>query len=138
MATSILITNPIQQFPQFPKPKSLLAKSVPKSPYSHEPTIFKPLKTEFPGTRTHLSRSYSSFRLLAVGDRAEGTENDSVVGEDSAEFNFSEQKVSSWIYFTGILGVVLYVLNVVWIDNSTGFGKDFISAVSSISESHEV
>jgi hypothetical protein len=37
-----------------------------------------------------------------------------------------------------ILGVVLFVLDVAWIDNSTGFGKDFISAVSSLSESPEV
>lgn len=61
-----------------------------------------------------------------------------VVGEDSAEFELSKQKISSWVYFAGVLGVVLYVLNVVWIDNSTGFGKSFIDSVSSISDSPEV
>lgn len=38
-----------------------------------------------------------------------------------------------------ILGVVLFVLNVVWIDNSAGgVGKAFLDAVSGISDSHEV
>ncbi|KAJ8539759.1 hypothetical protein K7X08_014011 [Anisodus acutangulus] len=40
--------------------------------------------------------------------------------------------------FWWYLGVVLYVLNVIWIDNSTGFGKSFIDAVSTISDSHEI
>lgn len=61
-----------------------------------------------------------------------------MVGEDSAEFDLSKQKISSWVYFSAILGVVLFLLNVFWIDNSTGFGKDFINAISSVSESHEV
>jgi len=60
------------------------------------------------------------------------------VGEDSSVFELGEQKISSWIYFTAILGVVLYVLYVAWIDNSTGYGKAFIDAVSSLSDSHEV
>ncbi|KAH7521479.1 hypothetical protein FEM48_Zijuj07G0038000 [Ziziphus jujuba var. spinosa] len=34
--------------------------------------------------------------------------------------------------------VVLYVLELVWIDNSTGFGKAFINVVSGLSDSHEV
>ncbi|RDY11836.1 15-cis-zeta-carotene isomerase, chloroplastic [Mucuna pruriens] len=60
------------------------------------------------------------------------------VGEDSATFELGQQKISSWIYFSAILGVVLYVLNVAWIDNSTGFGKPFVDAVSTLSDSHEV
>lgn len=60
------------------------------------------------------------------------------MGEDSAVFELGKQKVSSWIYFTAILGVVLYVLNVAWIDNSTGYGKAFIDAVSTLSDSSEV
>lgn len=59
------------------------------------------------------------------------------MGEDSAVFEFAKQKISSWVYFTGVLGVVLFVLDVGWIDNSTGFGKDFINAVSSISDNPE-
>ncbi|XP_051118235.1 15-cis-zeta-carotene isomerase, chloroplastic-like isoform X3 [Andrographis paniculata] len=52
------------------------------------------------------------------------------VGEDSAEFVLSEQRISSWLYFGGILGVVLGVLNVAWIDNSTGFGHVYVDALS--------
>ncbi|CAA2969277.1 dolichol-phosphate mannosyltransferase subunit 1, partial [Olea europaea subsp. europaea] len=36
---------------------------------------------------------------------------------------------------SSVAGVVAYVLNVAWIDGSTGFGKPFIDAVWSISES---
>lgn len=61
-----------------------------------------------------------------------------LVGEDSAEFDFAKQKISSWISFAAVLGIVLFVLDVAWIDNSTGFGKAFIDSVSTISESHEV
>ncbi|CAL0328027.1 unnamed protein product [Lupinus luteus] len=61
-----------------------------------------------------------------------------LVGEDSAVFDLEQQKLSSWIYFTAILGVVLFILDVAWIDNSTGFGKPFVDALSQISNSHEV
>lgn len=60
------------------------------------------------------------------------------MGEDSAEFDLTKQKITSWVYFTGVLGIVLFVLEVVWIDNSTGFGKSFVDAVYSFSGSHEV
>lgn len=60
------------------------------------------------------------------------------VGEDSATFELGKQKITSWIYFSAILGVVLYVLNFAWIDNSTGFGKTFVDAISTLSDSHEV
>ncbi|MED6208943.1 hypothetical protein PIB30_049838 [Stylosanthes scabra] len=68
------------------------------------------------------------------------TEQDSslVVGEDSAAFELGQQKLSSWLYFSIILGTVLFVLNVAWIDNSSGFGKAFVEAVSTVSDSHEV
>lgn len=69
---------------------------------------------------------------------AERDEASPLVGEDSAEFVLSEQRISSWVYFTLVLGVVLYVLNVAWLDNSTGFGKVFSDAVSSFSGSPEV
>ncbi|KAF5480533.1 hypothetical protein F2P56_001274 [Juglans regia] len=61
-----------------------------------------------------------------------------LMGEDSASFDLAQQKISSWIYFSLILGVVLFVLDFVWIDNSTGFGKAFVDAVSGLSGSHEV
>lgn len=71
-----------------------------------------------------------------MGETA-GSDRD-LVGEDSAEFDLTEQKVSSWVYFGGVLGVVLFVLDVAWIDNSTGFGKVLVESLSNISESHEV
>ena len=61
-----------------------------------------------------------------------------LVGEDSAAFDLAKQKISSWVYFAGILGTVLFVLDVAWLDNSTGYGKAFIDAVSGLSDSHEV
>jgi hypothetical protein len=60
------------------------------------------------------------------------------VGEDSAVFRLGDQRVVSWAYFSGILAVVLYALNVLWIDPATGFGTSFLDAVGSISDSHEV
>ncbi|KAL3507163.1 hypothetical protein ACH5RR_032545 [Cinchona calisaya] len=144
MATSFLLSNPLLQSPQFPKSNSLLPKQFSKNrtpTYSIKPVFLNnPSKTAFSNTpSTHLLLSPGNWRpliSLAVGNKSE--EAEFLVGEDSAEFDLSKQKISSWIYFTGILGTVLIVLNVAWIDNSTGFGKDFISAVSSISDSHEV
>ncbi|KAG4990025.1 hypothetical protein JHK85_033008 [Glycine max] len=75
----------------------------------------------------------------SIGENESESEKElGFVGEDSAVFELGKQKVSSWIYFTAILGVVLYVLNVAWIDNSTGYGKAFIDAVSTLSDSSEV
>ena len=49
----------------------------------------------------------------------------------------SEQKLSSWIYFAAILGVVIFVLNAACITNSTGFGEAFVDAVSVLSDSRD-
>lgn len=148
MATSILLSNSPFQFPHFSKPNSPLhRRQAPKTktPYHSLNPIFsnKPSKTAFPNTPQANSLFFPSTNPrkrplipLALGNQAEETEF--LVGEDSAEFDLSKQKISSWIYFTAILGIVLFVLNVAWIDNSTGFGKAFIDAVSSVSDSHEV
>ncbi|WVZ06922.1 hypothetical protein V8G54_020268 [Vigna mungo] len=92
-----------------------------------------------------LSRSkspiYGRHFVLRTSIKQSESENETelgLVGEDSAVFQLGEQKISSWIYFSAILGVVLYVLNVAWIDNSSGYGKAFIDAVSTLSDSHEV
>ncbi|PKI31714.1 hypothetical protein CRG98_047924 [Punica granatum] len=64
-----------------------------------------------------------------------------LVGEDSAVFDLGQQKILSWLYFTGILGAVLFALNVAWLDNGSnglGLGSAFIRSVSGLSESHEV
>lgn len=97
----------------------------------------------FPNFLRSHSKSPTHARHFVVRTSIKETESDTdkdlgFVGEDSAVFELGKQKISSWIYFTAILGVVLYVLNVAWIDNSTGYGKAFIDAVSSLSDSHEV
>ncbi|KAL6293659.1 hypothetical protein ACE6H2_001801 [Prunus campanulata] len=90
-----------------------------------------------------LSRQFRAYITVRDGaDDGGGGDGDGneqpVVGEDSAEFILSKQKISSWVYFTAILGSVLFILNVAWIDNSTGFGKPFVDAVSELSDSKEV
>lgn len=140
MATSIFLSHPfshlLSKHHKIPSPKQTIAiayhstnKPTTKTPFLPLPTSFFP----FP------SNPRKEFWPISVG-RTQTDEKDEilVVGEDSAEFELSKQKISSWVYFAGVLGVVLYVLNVVWIDNSTGFGKSFIDSVSSISDSPEV
>uniref|UniRef100_A0A0E0RGA7 NnrU domain-containing protein n=1 Tax=Oryza rufipogon TaxID=4529 RepID=A0A0E0RGA7_ORYRU len=61
-----------------------------------------------------------------------------LVGEDSAAFRLGDQRVASWVYFGGILAVVLWGLNVLWIDPSTGVGTRFLEAVAAVSDNHEV
>ncbi|KAL8252054.1 hypothetical protein R6Q59_035747 [Mikania micrantha] len=77
-------------------------------------------------------------RVFVLGESDTSVSNDALVGEDSANFDLAKQKITSWVYFTGVLGVVLLILDVVWLDNSTGFGKVFIDSVSSVSDSPEV
>lgn len=84
----------------------------------------------------------------SIGDAAKKTSNDDdeaddealVVGEDSAFFELAQQKISSWLLFSIVLGVVLFVLDYAWIDNSNGLGLGlaFVNAVSQLSDSHEV
>lgn len=92
----------------------------------------------FPSKPLLLSRKLLLAPASVAEDKADTADSNLVVGEDSAAFDLQSQKISSWVYFTVILGVVLFTLNVVWIDPSTGFGKDFVDAVSGISDSPEV
>lgn len=144
MASSIFLSHPLSPF------SSLLSKKLNKIPTPKQTIAIAYHPTNKPSTKTPVlpfpsspfpfsSNPRKEFWPISMG-RTQTDEKDEilVVGEDSAEFELSKQKISSWVYFTGVLGVVLYVLNVVWIDNSTGFGKSFIDAVSSISDSHEV
>lgn len=64
-----------------------------------------------------------------------GTE---LVGEDAGVFDVTTQKTSSWLAFTAILGVVLAILYVIWIDPQTGYGGAYIEAISSLTSNHEV
>ncbi|GAB2210048.1 hypothetical protein Droror1_Dr00015301 [Drosera rotundifolia] len=73
-----------------------------------------------------------------IGETEEEEDEEVIVGEDSAAFELGEQKLSSWIYFTVVLGVVLFVLDVVWIDEGTGVGKGFVEVIARVSGSPEV
>lgn len=131
MANSVLLTHPLSVPPQYTKILQF------RHPFSLRRLKPNPFQTSSPKSLTFYTKK-SFVRVL----KQEGTDASSpapaLLGEDSAEFLLSKQKISSWLYFSGILGVVLYLLNFAWIDNSTGFGKPFIDAVSSISDSPEV
>ncbi|CAJ2677550.1 unnamed protein product [Trifolium pratense] len=110
---------PLNSFPS----SSLSYKSKQSLHYFHsKPLLFSPKL---------ITRAASEERASEVIDS-------DLVGEDSATFDLKNQKLSSWFYFTAILGVVLFVLNVIWIDDSTGFGTAFVDSISGISDSHEV
>ncbi|GAU23481.1 hypothetical protein TSUD_81630 [Trifolium subterraneum] len=107
----------------FPSSSSLSSKSKQSFNYlASKPLLFSPKL---------IARAASEERVTEVTDS-------DLVGEDSATFDLNNQKLSSWFYFTAILGVVLFVLNVIWIDDSTGFGTAFVDSISAISDSHEV
>nr|UAJ74770.1 zeta carotene isomerase [Buddleja davidii] len=150
--SSIVLTHPLfssscsQKHNGVSKPKFLLLLPPPLKlccSYLDKPAQHirpRPFKTH---SRPSSQSNKFVFRVTKTQQQVEEEEDNEVsgpvvVGEDSAQFVLSKQKISSWVYFSGILGVVLYVLNVAWIDNSTGFGQLFIHAVSAISDSHEV
>ncbi|XWS23582.1 hypothetical protein CRYUN_Cryun28dG0027300 [Craigia yunnanensis] len=143
MATCLVVANSLLSSPRPPKPS---AQKHPLQPISS----LSPLHSPKPKNSTNPTFLKAPFfhsdscriRFLARASLGEtdvsSDEPLPLLGEDSAAFDLGTQNIVSWVYFTVILGVVLYVLDVVWIDNSTGFGKVFIDAVSSLSDSHEV
>ncbi|KAI4988392.1 hypothetical protein ZWY2020_030022 [Hordeum vulgare] len=74
----------------------------------------------------------------AEGSDGDGEGGTGLVGEDSAVFRLADQRAASWAYFAGILSVVLYGLNALWIDPATGVGTRFLDAVAAVSDSPEV
>ncbi|KAJ6723630.1 15-CIS-ZETA-CAROTENE ISOMERASE CHLOROPLASTIC [Salix koriyanagi] len=144
MASSLLLSNPFLTSPHHPsnltrrqqpltlKPTSALALlNLTKPSNNNYPKFLKP-------TPPFLGLKKFTTRISTRDADTDTSAPPPLVGEDSAAFELGKQKLSSWIYFSLVLGVVLFVLDVAWIDNTTGFGKDFISAVSLLSESHEV
>ncbi|XP_058787130.1 15-cis-zeta-carotene isomerase, chloroplastic-like [Vicia villosa] len=133
MATSIMLSTSFSPtyHPSLFRPSSSIPPSKPKLTSHSFPNPpcwnTKPLSLHHTFNFTSLARSLTKDQ-----------ENSTLVGEDSAVFDLTKQKISSWIYFTAVLGIVLFVLNVAWIDNSTGFSKAFVDAVSRLSDSHEV
>ncbi|XAR54447.1 Zeta-carotene isomerase [Bertholletia excelsa] len=149
MASSLVVSNPFFLFSEPPKLQTLVTS---KFATSKALACSRPAETfSFSSNSPYLKNRAAGISLerpgfarliVSAGASPEIGETEvtgsPIVGEDSAEFDFSKQKISSWVYFGGVLGIVLFILDVAWIDNSTGFGKAFVEAVSSISESHEV
>lgn len=137
MASSILLSHPLSSPLHLPKPKFLPPNSSKSSCFCLKSiTPRNPLRAHLLANGRRRFKNLVLTRVMKT--EVEGDEAPPMVGEDSAEFVLSKQKITSWVYFTGILGVVLYILNVAWIDNSTGFGKVFVDSLSSISDSPEV
>ncbi|KAB5527569.1 hypothetical protein DKX38_021416 [Salix brachista] len=143
MASSLLLSNPFLTSPHHP---SNLTRR--QQPLTLKPTsaltllnLTKPSDNNYPKflkpTLPFLGLKKFTTRISTRDADTDTSVPPPLVGEDSAAFELGKQKLSSWIYFSLVLGVVLFVLDVAWIDNTTGFGKDFISAVSLLSESHE-
>ncbi|KAL1561347.1 zeta-carotene isomerase [Salvia divinorum] len=137
MSSSILLSHPLSPHLHLPKPKLRPSAASKLSNFELRNVALNSRSTGAAPRR--LGNLVVARVAETEAERGEASPSPSpLVGEDSAEFVLSEQKVSSWVYFTVVLGVVLYVLDVVWIDNSTGFGKAFVDAVSSVSGSPEV
>lgn len=143
MASSLLLSTPFTCSPprHYPKPQTLTSKSPFSRSYHSIPHKFA-FQPAISSSTVQLSVKPFQFRrkLLAgtsVGE-SDDDSDDFLVGEDSAAFDLSSQKISSWVYFTVILGVVLFALNLLWIDNSSGFGKYYLSALESIFQSPEL
>ncbi|KAL4272969.1 hypothetical protein GQ457_13G022330 [Hibiscus cannabinus] len=143
MAACLVVANSLFSSP---RPLKSIAKKHRLQPISvpllaHSPNPRKPISSTFLKPNFSLSDS-CKIRFLSKASLGE-TESSSedplpLVGEDSAAFDLGTQNIVSWVYFTLVLGVVLFILDVVWIDNSTGFGKAFVDAVSTLTDSHEI
>ncbi|KAK9141374.1 hypothetical protein Scep_011055 [Stephania cephalantha] len=143
MASPLFHLNP--SFPTTPKTLIPTAKLV-------LPISSKPIKNPNFATKSNLyilrcSNSLPIRRRLEAGASVGETDEmssvgdgEGLVGEDSAVFDLGAQKVSSWVYFGGILGAVLFALDALWIDESFGFGfgKAFVDSISAFSGSHEI
>ncbi|XP_057533571.1 15-cis-zeta-carotene isomerase, chloroplastic-like [Amaranthus tricolor] len=141
MASSILLSLPFLS-PPFQKPKppnfkpslSLSQKSISRQ-FIHSISLTTSIKCT---PKIPLLQQWKLLAGTSFGDSDDEETDAFLVGEDSAVFELSSQKLISWVYFAVILGVVLFALNFLWIDNATGFGKYFIDAVESVFQSPEI
>ncbi|CAI0453166.1 unnamed protein product [Linum tenue] len=135
-ASSVLFCNPLSALRR--RPTAVSAAGFPRPL-----TVATPLPRSVflrPGLRssTNLLLRSSSPPRTSIRDVDSPADEPPPVGEDSALFQLENQKLSSWLYFSVILGVVLFLLNLLWIDNSTGYGKAFVDSLSAVFDSHEV
>lgn len=140
MSSSIVLSNPIShKTPPFRSAPRLLPKT--SRPTSSRFLLAPPA----PSKVSRLSRKVIVRTSIRDNDAKETSSSSSsgspLVGEDSAVFEMEAQKIVSWVYFSVILGVVLFILKVAWLDESPsglGLGKAFIDSVSGLSDSPEV
>ncbi|XP_030940845.1 15-cis-zeta-carotene isomerase, chloroplastic isoform X2 [Quercus lobata] len=141
---SVLLSNPFS--PPRPHRHRFTPKTQTHLTIRHHPRPNPTSILSFNSVLRCCSFRNSKFQLrTSMGDTAKKTSEDDedeallVVGEDSAFFDLARQKISSWLLFSLVLGVVLFVLDFAWIDNSgLGLGNAFIHAVSELSDSPEV
>ncbi|XP_071723168.1 15-cis-zeta-carotene isomerase, chloroplastic-like [Rutidosis leptorrhynchoides] len=150
--SSLLLSNPVSPFQSLPpcnnnnyrkqtRPsiKILASSTLKQRPISSNPK-FSSSNSKFLGFLFN-SRKTQFVSRTSIRDVEENTVREDevgLVGEEAAIFDLGLQKISSWVYFSVILGVVLFALDVAWIDNSSGFGKLFVDSISNLTESHEV
>ncbi|KAI3421764.1 NnrU domain-containing protein [Psidium guajava] len=137
MTSSLVLSSPIsRKMLPFRSTSRLLAK--PNRPTSSRFLLAPPP----PWKVSQLSGKVLVRTSIRDSDTKETDSSSSpLVGEDSAVFEIGEQKILSWVYFSGIVGVVLFILNVAWLDGSPsglGLGKAFMDSVSGLSDSPEV
>lgn len=126
---------------RFPSPCNGATHSLRRSPPLSfpQPSQTPHLRWPFPcGSRRFVASIRAGGTSIGGAESENPLPDEAPVGEDSAVFELREQKLSSWVYFTAILGVVLGALNILWISPSTGFGAAYIDAVSGLSERPEV
>ncbi|BFI28605.1 zeta-carotene isomerase [Marchantia polymorpha subsp. ruderalis] len=130
----------VQSLSQTISPRKQPARSSPFRSWKAE------LKPDFEESSFPASGQSTPFKVKSSsGDVQNVTDPDSedstfsnLVGEDAGVFDVKDQKTSSWIYFTLVLGVVLAILYVAWLDPNTGYGTAFVDALASFNAKHEV
>jgi zeta-carotene isomerase len=88
-------------------------------------------------------RAFTTRCAYSTGDAepqqvASSDDTQLLVGEDAAAFDVSQQTTKSWVLFTGLLGGVLGLIYLTWIDPNTGVGTDFLRLIESFTDSTEV
>ncbi|URE13641.1 NnrU protein [Musa troglodytarum] len=145
MASPLLLSTSTPLLLPSPR-RCLYPRSVATAPLRYPPSLAFPKPFQSPNLwRPNSSNCLRFFgRTHDRGTSIGGAEPESPIpheapfGEDSAAFDPGQQKLSSWAYFTAILGAVLVALDVLWISPSTGFGTVYIDAVSRLSDRPEV
>jgi zeta-carotene isomerase len=138
MASFLLSASPPHLHRFSPRKKVSSSRSLPPLKPSSSPNL-SPVPSH-PKLVTRLAYHKTIAKSSSIGSREteDPIPDETLLGEDSAAFQLIEQKISSWVYFTVILGTVLVALNILWINPSTGFGTAFVDSISNISGSPEV